>query len=214
MQVSFKTFPIFQAWEIDLPDFSRPAFVCIFSIIYKYNNLHESALEKVMASCVGPGFGVFLSVRKATMDSINLPWHLDLHKIGYLFVLRIPFSVPTQVYEGEGFRCVFLTKFLEVLTFETQKLAHKKWTSIDTLEIEMIRITRHVILRWHSRRSCKCKLTFIFVFENVSWHFRFEVQCQMRFVKYTHWRGGGNIIICNIKIVCMLFKVVHMSTCW
>ena len=51
-------------------------------------------------------------------------------------------------------------------------------TSIDTLDIEMTRTTRHVTLRWHFRRKCRCLLTYIFVFENITWHFEFEVECQ------------------------------------
>ena len=42
-------------------------------------------------------------------------------------------------------------------------------------------------LKWHSRIRCIYQLTFISVFENVTWHFRFEVQCQIKFVKHTHW---------------------------
>ena len=41
-------------------------------------------------------------------------------------------------------------------------------------------------LRWHLRVKCICQLTFIFVFENVPWHFGFEVDRQMKFVKHTH----------------------------
>ena len=29
-------------------------------------------------------------------------------------------------------------------------------------------------------------MTFIFVFENIMWHFGFEVERQMKFVKHTH----------------------------
>jgi hypothetical protein len=42
-------------------------------------------------------------------------------------------------------------------------------------------------LRWHFGRKCRYQLTFIFVFENVMWHFGFEVECQMKVVKHTHY---------------------------
>ena len=35
--------------------------------------------------------------------------------------------------------------------------------------------------------KCRCQLTFILVFKNVTWHFRFEVERQMKFVKHRHW---------------------------
>ena len=66
----------------------------------------------------------------------------------------------------------------------------KNHTLINTLEIEMTRTTKHVTLRWHCRRKCRCQLTFIFVFENVTWHFGFEVERQIKFVKHTHWFEG------------------------
>ena len=34
-------------------------------------------------------------------------------------------------------------------------------------------------LRWNLRMKCICQLTFILVFENVTWHFGFEVECQI-----------------------------------
>ena len=42
-------------------------------------------------------------------------------------------------------------------------------------------------LRWHFGIWCRCQLTFIIVFENVTRHFGFEVECQMKFVKHRHW---------------------------
>ena len=44
-------------------------------------------------------------------------------------------------------------------------------------------------LRWQFRRKCRCELTFIFVLENVTWHFGFEVEREMNFVKATHCLG-------------------------
>ena len=43
-------------------------------------------------------------------------------------------------------------------------------------------------LRRHFRIKCIyiCPLAFIFVFENVTWHFGFEIQRQIKFVKRTH----------------------------
>ena len=59
--------------------------------------------------------------------------------------------------------------------------------SIDTLKFEMTRTNKHMTLRWHFKRKCRCQLTFVFVFNIVTWHVGFEVECQMKFVKYTHW---------------------------
>ena len=42
-------------------------------------------------------------------------------------------------------------------------------------------------LRWRFRIRCTCQLTFFLSFENITWHFRFEVERQMKFVKHTHW---------------------------
>ena len=42
-------------------------------------------------------------------------------------------------------------------------------------------VEENVDVNWH---------TFIFVFENVTWHFGFEVERQMKFVKHTHWFEG------------------------
>jgi hypothetical protein len=58
-------------------------------------------------------------------------------------------------------------------------------TSIDILEIEIIRTSRHVTFRWSFRRKCRCQFKFIFVLGNIRWHFEFEVQSQMKFVKHT-----------------------------
>ena len=41
-------------------------------------------------------------------------------------------------------------------------------------------------LRWHLTIICTYQLAFIFVFENVTRHFGFEVERQMKFVKHTH----------------------------
>ena len=81
---------------------------------------------------------------------------------------------------------LFLKKKFKLLIFEAQKLAQnelnvnwhaqfrfwhvvqlvkkKTHTSIDMLEIEIIRITRHVTLRWHFGGKCRCPLTFFFSF--------------------------------------------------
>ena len=56
----------------------------------------------------------------------------------------------------------------------------KNYMSIDTLEFEMTRPTRDVTLRWHFKIKCRCHLTFIFVFENVTWHFGFEFERQIK----------------------------------
>ena len=58
-------------------------------------------------------------------------------------------------------------------------------SSIDTLQIETTRTTRHVTSRWHFRRKSRCQSTFIFALENVTWHFGFDVERQMKFVKHT-----------------------------
>ena len=113
-----------------------------------------------------------------------------------------------------GSTVYFWQSFCKFLIFDTQKLAKKEtthqltrttwiWTctvtceeknhtSIDTLKIEMARTTRHVTLRWHFKRKYRCELTFIFVFKNVMWHFRFEVKQEMKIFKHTHWLEGGS----------------------
>ena len=66
------------------------------------------------------------------------------------------------------------------LDFDMQcDLWREKNHVIDTIEITMTQTTRHVTLRWHFRRKCGCQLKFIFVFENVTWHFGFEIKCHM-----------------------------------
>ena len=35
-------------------------------------------------------------------------------------------------------------------------------------KLRMIHTTRHVTLKWHFRRKCRCRLTFIFVFKNIT----------------------------------------------
>ena len=62
-----------------------------------------------------------------------------------------------------------------------------KHMSIDILQIEMTRTTRHVTLRWHLERKCRCQVTFNFKKQNVTWQFGFEVERQMKIVKHTHW---------------------------
>ena len=48
--------------------------------------------------------------------------------------------------------------------------------------------TGHVILRWHLREQNVDVDWYSFLFlETSTWHFGFEVECQMRFVKHTHW---------------------------
>ena len=98
--------------------------------------------------------------------------------------------------------------FCKFLTFDTRKLApkklhvnrhtqfkiwhvvwlvkKKKYTSIDTLIIEMICIPRHVTLEWHLDENVDVKWHSFFVSENVTRHFGFKVEHQMTFVKHTH----------------------------
>ena len=42
-------------------------------------------------------------------------------------------------------------------------------------------------LRWHFRIKCICHLTFIFVFDDITRHFGFEDERQMKFVKRTQY---------------------------
>ena len=49
-------------------------------------------------------------------------------------------------------------------------------------------------LRWHFGIKCGCHLTFIFVFKNVTWHFGFEVEHQMKFVKRRHWSSPSILL--------------------
>ena len=49
------------------------------------------------------------------------------------------------------------------------------------------KILRKPKLRWQFGIKCRCQLTFTFVFKNVTWHFGFEVECRMKFVKHRHW---------------------------
>ena len=55
-------------------------------------------------------------------------------------------------------------------------------------------ITKGVTLRWHFRRKCRCQLTFILVFQNVTRHVGSKVERRMNFVKHTHcfqvWQGA------------------------
>ena len=94
----------------------------------------------------------------------------------------------------------FFIKFLQVFKYLTRKNLHKNkmrvnwhtrsrirhvvWlvkkkphTLTDTLEIEMTYMIRHVTLRWHFGRKCRFQLTFLFVYENVTWHCEIEVEC-------------------------------------
>jgi hypothetical protein len=73
--------------------------------------------------------------------------------------------------------------YVNCVTCEEKKVN----TSIHTLEIRMTCTTRHVTLRWPFRRKARFQLPFIFVFENITWHFEFEVECEMKFVKHTQW---------------------------
>ena len=90
----------------------------------------------------------------------------------------------------------------------------KTHTSIDTLQIEMTHTTRHVTLRWNFKRKCRSyQLTFIFVFENVMWHFGFEVECQTQFVKHTHY--SHHLFYCSkrIKLEKRVFLLLFPSFC-
>ena len=64
----------------------------------------------------------------------------------------------------------------------------------------MTHTTRHVTLKWHLKRKCRCRLTFVFIFENVSWHSRFEVERQIKFVKHTHC-GGCHLHFPHIRAI-------------
>jgi hypothetical protein len=109
---------------------------------------------------------------------------------------------------------ICLTKFSQVFGIWHSKTCTKiKCTSIDTHNLkfghvvwlvkkktirqltswnfEMTHTTRHVTLNWHFKRKCRCWLTFIFVFKNITWHFRFEVGRQVKFVKHTDWMVSG-----------------------
>jgi hypothetical protein len=93
---------------------------------------------------------------------------------------------------GRQWRCLHVNWYAQFGFRHVVSLLKKKTTRslISTLEIEMTRATKHVTLRWHCRRKCRCQLTFVFVFENVTWHFGFGGERQMKFVKHTHWFEG------------------------
>ena len=63
-----------------------------------------------------------------------------------------------------GFDELLSLGFLDVSVDEEEE----NRTSIDTLEIEMARTTRHVTLRWHSRKECRCQMTFVLLFLKAS----------------------------------------------
>ena len=77
-------------------------------------------------------------------------------------------------------RCVFLTEILHAFDIWRTKIT---CTSIDTHNF---------------KRKRKCQLTFVFVFENVTWHFEFEVECQMKFIKHTQWVHPSNHYYSNL----------------
>ena len=98
-----------------------------------------------------------------------------------------------------------------ILTLICKNLHTKKCTSIEThiskfdmlcdceekkqhvsytLEIEIRHTTRHVTLRWHCRNKCRCQLTSILAVENIMWHFGFEVEHYMIYVKRTFYFWG------------------------
>ena len=135
--------------------------------------------------------------------------HLSFHALKTMFsgfgrlkevIVVSSFQLPTLCYFDKVFASWHLT---------CKELAHKKmhinWQaqfriwhvvlhvkkknhmSTDTLEIEMTYTTRHVTLKWHSRRKCRCQSTFNIVYESITWHFGFEVERQTRFVQRTHW---------------------------
>ena len=47
-----------------------------------------------------------------------------------------------------------------------------------TSKSERTRTTRYVTLRWHFREKYRCRLPFIFVFENVMWHLHLKIEHQ------------------------------------
>jgi hypothetical protein len=116
----------------------------------------------------------------------------------------------SQIAESATLMCsvYFLQSFCKFLTFDTHKLAHK-WTArrlIDTqsssfdMECDLWRYkpTRHLTLyklKWHmllgvwhwgDKLEDKSIWHSFFVSKNVSWHFGFEVERPLKFVKRTH----------------------------
>ena len=107
-------------------------------------------------------------------------------------------KVPIKWYVWQSFwhlTCKNLHKNKLHVTWQAQfRFWHVVWhgkkkttRQFDTSKIEMSCITRHVTLRWHFRRRCRCQLTLVFVSENDTWHFGLEVERQMKFVKHTNW---------------------------
>ena len=57
---------------------------------------------------------------------------------------------------------------------------------LNVQHISFSKILRNTKLRWHFRIKDICHLTFIFVFEDITWLFGFKVEHQTSFVKHTH----------------------------
>ena len=91
----------------------------------------------------------------------------------------------------------------------------KNHTSIDTLEnwrkYDIRHGTRHVILRRYLRRKCTCQLTFNFVFENITWHFGFEVERQIKFLKHTHQLWGPKVELWSIVLISSGWTWMHVK---
>jgi hypothetical protein len=93
---------------------------------------------------------------------------------------------------------------LDPIFYRTLFYNFRQWSprACDTLEIQMTCTTRHVTLRLPFRRKCRCQLTFFIFFENITWHFGFEVECQMKFVKYHTYLPNLSIMITSNNTHC------------
>ena len=70
------------------------------------------------------------------------------------------------------------------------------FNDLNNLKYYFSKILYNPKLRWHFKTKRICQLTFIFIFENVTWHFEFEVNRQMKFDNHTHWvrRGERGVV--------------------
>ena len=113
--------------------------------------------------------------------------------------------------------CIFWQKFMQVLIFDTQKLAQKldvyQFTHIvyiltcsETCEekitrrLTLYKLRGHLLLgicRWGDILEDNVDVNWhsFFVFENITWHFEFEVEHQMKFVKRTHCQQRSCLLV-------------------
>ena len=101
--------------------------------------------------------------------------------------IRLSSSTFRETCETEGYlrsidRFYYLISIFLIFNF----LVSNQDCILITQSISFSKVFCNPKLWWHCRINYTCQLSLIFVFENVTWHFGFEVERQMKFVKHTH----------------------------